>query len=174
MRPVNKRPRILSAKGDKDLVVSAVFNNGETRLIDFKKIFDELNIDNDLVTAKLRRPAIFNKITIENGTLSWKNVQQSIPWGDSSRKVPFEIGADVLFKYSQAVPPPHRIKIGYLIKRERLAAGLTQLDLATRSGTTAGYISRIENDKSGIELDTLQKVVEHGLHRKLNLSFSKI
>jgi hypothetical protein len=174
MRPVNKRPRILSAKSDKDLVVSAVFNNGETRLIDFKKIFDDLDIDNNMVTAKLRKPGVFNKFSIENGTLSWKNVQQSIPWGDSIRKVPFEIGADVLFKFSQAVPPPHRIKIGCLIRKERLAAGMTQLDLATRSGTTAGYISRIENDKSGIELDTLQKVVEQGLHKRLNLSFSKI
>jgi Helix-turn-helix/Protein of unknown function (DUF2442) len=174
MRPVNKRPRILSAKAGNDFVVSAVFNNGETRTLDFKKILDDLHIDNNVTTAKLRKRAVFNKFTIENGTLSWKNVQQRISWGGSIRKVPFEIGADVLFGYSKPVSSPHRIKIGDLIKKERLAAGMTQRDLAIRSGTTAGYISRIEKDKSGIELDTLQKVVEHGLHKKLNLSFSNI
>lgn len=152
--------------------MSAVFNNGETRLIDFRKVFAQLGIDKHSPVAKLLRPAIFRNFSIENGTLSWKNVQQDIPWGEGMRKVPFEIGADTLYMFSEPTEMPYRLKIGDLIRQERLAAGMTQNDLATRSGTTPGYISKIENAKSGIELDTLQKVVEQGLHKKLIVGVS--
>jgi|ERR1700733_1023181 len=101
MRPVKRRPRILSAKSVKDLIVSAVFNNGETRIIDFKRIFDQLGINKNSPAGKLLRPAIFKKFSIENGTLSWKSVQQKIPWGENVRKVAFEIGADTLYHSSQ-------------------------------------------------------------------------
>lgn len=47
---------------------------------------------------------------------------------------------------------------------------MTQGDLAKASGTTAGYISRIENNQSGIELDTLYKLVEVGLRKKLKVT----
>ena len=113
----------------------------------------------------------FSKFTLENHTLSWKNIIQEIPWGDSFRKVPFEIGADILYSFSKPTAQNHLLQIGKLIRKERLAAGLTQNDLAKRSGTTAGYISRLENDKSDIEIHTLQKVVENGLHKKLEVNF---
>jgi hypothetical protein len=113
-------------------------------------------------------------IRIENGTLSWKSVQQEIPWGKSVRKMPFEIGADTLYKFSLPDATTYRIKIGDLIGKERQAAGMTQLDLAKRSGTTAGYISRLKNDKSGIEMDTLQKFAEQGFRKKLVVSFSNV
>lgn len=171
MRPIRKRPRILKAESHKDLIVHAVFNNGETRLIDFKKIFDQLGIGKNSPAAKLRKSEIFKKFSIENGTLSWKSVEQEVPWGSAVRKVPFEIGADILYHNSQPTQAAHGLKIGELIRKERLAAKLTQDDLAKRSGTTAGYISRLENSKSDIELDTLQKLVEHGLRKKLLVSF---
>jgi DNA-binding XRE family transcriptional regulator len=101
--------------------------------------------------------------------LSWKNVQQDVPWGGAVRNLPFEIGADVIFKYSKPADKQGNIKIGDLIKKERIAAHLTQSDLAKRSGTTAAYISRLENNKSYIEFDTLQKLVKHGLRKKLYL-----
>ena len=173
MRPVKRKPRILIARNVKDHIISAVFNNGEIRIIDFKKILDEIRINKSSPANILRKPEVFKKFHIENGTLSWKGVLQDIPWGNSIRKVPFEIGADTLYKLSQPSETngSYRVKISNLIRKERLAANMTQGDLAKRSGTTAGYISRIENNKSGIELDTLQKVVEVGLRKKLKVSF---
>jgi hypothetical protein len=171
MRPVKNRPRILTAKNINDLIVSAVFNNGEMRIIDFKQIFDHLRIDKKSPAAMLRKPEIFKKFCIENGTLSWKGVEQEVRWKNGKRKLPFEIGADTLYKYSVAAESSYRMKISQLIRKERMAANMTQGDLAIRSGTTAGYISRIENNKSGIELDTLQKLVEVGLRKKLRVSF---
>lgn len=36
-------------------------------------------------------------------------------------------------------------------------------DVALKSGTTRNYISRIENDKSDIQLETQQKIVKLGI-----------
>jgi len=172
MRPVKKLPRILRIKKIKGLVVYAVFNNGETRLIDFEKVFDQIGINKKSPATKLRNPADFKKFNIENNTLSWKNVQQDVPWGNGIRKMPFEIGADILYQFSQPTIEGNMLPIGQLIRKERLAAGLTQGALAKRSGTTPGYISRIENNKSGIEMHTLQKLVENGLRKKLEVTFN--
>src|SRR5665213_1885726 len=113
MRPVKERPRILTAKIVSDLNVSAVFNNGETRIIDFKKIFDKIGIDKKSPAAILRKPEVFKKFVIDNGTLSWKSVEQEIPWKSSTRKMPFEIGADILYRNSQPSPTQatYRLKI---------------------------------------------------------------
>jgi len=46
---------------------------------------------------------------------------------------------------------------------------MTQQELAEKSGTTKNYISRLENNKSDIELMTLQKIVEAGLGRYLRV-----
>ena len=169
MRAVKRIPRILRAKSLNDLVVSAVFNNGETRIIDFRKIFVDIDLDKNSDAGRLFNPEVFRKFSIKNHTLSWKNVQQDVPWGGAVRNLPFEIGADVIFKYSKPADKQGNIKIGDLIKKERIAAHLTQSDLAKRSGTTAAYISRLENNKSYIEFDTLQKLVKHGLRKKLYL-----
>ena len=78
MRAIKKLPRILNAKIVKQFTVSVVFNNGETRLIDFTKVFDQLDIDKHPVAYKLRNPTIFKKFTLENHTLSWKNIIQEL------------------------------------------------------------------------------------------------
>jgi transcriptional regulator with XRE-family HTH domain len=62
------------------------------------------------------------------------------------------------------------IKIGRLVREARIKAGMTQQDLALRSGTSRTYISRIENDRSDIELATLSKIIETGLGRKLEIN----
>lgn len=56
-----------------------------------------------------------------------------------------------------------------MIKQARKELGLTQQELAEKSGTSKHYISRIENEKSGIELMTLKKIVE-GLGKRLQIS----
>lgn len=84
-------------------------------------------------------------------------------------KVPFEIGADVLLKYSQPEKSDVVLKIGRLIRESRMRSGLTQQELAIKSGTTRNYISRIENDRSDIEIATLRKIVETGLGKQLDV-----
>ncbi|MEO0341718.1 MAG: helix-turn-helix transcriptional regulator, partial [Bacteroidota bacterium] len=62
--------------------------------------------------------------------------------------------------------------IGHKIKEARKEAGLTQEELALRSGTSKHYISRLENNKSDIELLTLKKIVEAGLGRQLDIKIT--
>lgn len=49
--------------------------------------------------------------------------------------------------------------IGELIKKHRLAGGLTQEQLAFNAGLNRGYISLLEKNQRNPKLETLQKLV---------------
>lgn len=65
---------------------------------------------------------------------------------------------------------PFASRIGRLVRETRIKSGLTQKELALKSGTSRNYISRIENDRSDIELDTLRKIIETGLGKQLEIT----
>ena len=56
-----------------------------------------------------------------------------------------------------------------MLQELRKEQGMTQEQLAAKCGTTKTYISRIENDRSDIELTTLRKIIETGLGRKMEI-----
>jgi transcriptional regulator with XRE-family HTH domain len=56
-----------------------------------------------------------------------------------------------------------------MVREARLRSGLTQQDLALKSGTSRTYISHIENDRSDLEIATLRKIIETGLGKKLEI-----
>ena len=58
--------------------------------------------------------------------------------------------------------------IGEQLKDERLRAGLTQEELATRIGTKKSFISRVENGHADIQLSTLVKLFQ-GLGRQVSV-----
>ena len=55
------------------------------------------------------------------------------------------------------------------LREERLKAGLTQQKLAERIGTKKTYISRLENGKADVQLNTLFRIFE-GLGRRVSLT----
>lgn len=55
------------------------------------------------------------------------------------------------------------------LKEERLRAGLTQEQFAERIGTKKSYISRLENGKADVQLNTLFRIFE-GLGRRVSLT----
>ena len=63
-----------------------------------------------------------------------------------------------------------QFKLGFMIYEARIEKGLTQEELAYKSGTTKSYISRIENNIKEVRFSTLQKIVELGLDGKLELA----
>lgn len=171
MRQSIKIPRILKINWISDLSISVVFNNGESRIIDFRKVFKKNHVDEKSPAHILFDSKEFAKVELAGHTLSWNNVEQTITMRNGEKmKVPYEIGADVLLKYSQPEKSEHSLKIGELIKEARLKSGLTQQDLAIKSGTSRTYISKIENDRSDLEIATLRKIIETGLGRKLEIS----
>jgi len=61
-------------------------------------------------------------------------------------------------------------RLGILLEEARLKLGMTQEELATKTGTTKSYISKIENNIKEARISTLQKIVEIGLGGRLELS----
>ena len=171
MRKTIKMPRILKINWIKDLSISVVFNNGESRIIDFRNLLNSLNLVEKSPARLLFDSKEFAKVELENNTLSWNNVEQYITMRNKEKKkVPYQIGADILLKYSKSEKSDLVLRIGRLIKESRISLGLTQEELALMSGTSRTYISRIENDRSDVELGTLRKIIETGLGKNLEIS----
>ena len=63
-----------------------------------------------------------------------------------------------------------QFKLGEIIHEARIQKGLTQDELAAKSGTSKSYISRLENNVKEVRFSTLQKIVELGLGGKLELA----
>ncbi len=170
MRKSIKIPRILKINWIKGITISVIYNNGESRIIDFNKVFKGIGLKETSPAWILADPKEFAKVTVDNNTLSWKNVEQYLTKKDGTKiQVPYEIGADVLLKYSKPEKSELMLKIGKIIKESRLKSGLTQQELAIKSGTTRNYISRIENEHSDIELGTLRKIIETGLGKRIDI-----
>ncbi len=165
-----KIPLILKINWIKGLTISVVYNNGESRIIDFRNVLFKTGIGEDSPASVLFNEEEFKKVQIENNTLSWDNVEQYITLRNNEKvRVPFEIGADVLLKHSRPEQSDNAKRIGSLIRASRVKSGLTQRELAIKSGTSRSYISRIENDLSDIEIATLRKIVETGLGKQLDV-----
>jgi HTH-type transcriptional regulator / antitoxin HipB len=62
-------------------------------------------------------------------------------------------------------------RLGVLLEEARIKLGMTQEELAEKSGTSKSYISRLENNSTDIRLSTLMKIIQQGLggHLKLTL-----
>ncbi len=169
MRQKLKLPRIIKIEKIDGFKIQCMFNNGESRLLDFQKIFNDWNVSGDDIEYKLLDLNEFKKVELRNFTLSWPNIGIEIKneYGQIEQH-PYEVGPDVLFELSQSVDS-NDTKPGYIIKAARLKAGLTQEQLATRSGTSRFYISRIENNKTDVEMSTFRKIIEAGLGKHLRL-----
>ena len=171
MRQKIKLPRILKINHIDGLKISVVFNNGESRIIDFIKVLKSAEVNESSPEYILFNKEEFSQVEIQNYTLSWPKVEQYIPTiSGSEERVPYEIGADVLYEYSEPEISDITIKIGQILKTARLESGLTQEALAQKSGTTRTYISRIENDHSDLEIATLRKIIEIGLEKRLEIT----
>lgn len=165
-------PKILKINevDSKNLCLSVLFSNSEHRILDFKKILrDEWQVEPSDAEFVLLEPKEFKKVRLENNTLSWNNVIMQITGGDGKLvDTAFEVGADVLYKLS--IPDELRSHaIGELFRKWRTEAKLTQEEVALKSGTSRTYITKLENGMQDIELNTLYKIVEAGLGKRLKL-----
>jgi DNA-binding XRE family transcriptional regulator len=147
-----------------------MFNNGESRMLDFQKIFNDWKVSETDTEYPLLDPKEFKKVTLRNFTLSWSNVEIKIKNENGEVEIhPYEIGADILYNLSQELKVVAKPRFGSLIRTARLKAGLTQAQLAQRSGTSRFYISRLENNKTDLEMSTFRKIVEAGLGKNLKV-----
>jgi DNA-binding XRE family transcriptional regulator len=171
MKKIIKIPRILKIKSVKGFNVYCIFNNGETRLIDFKELFKKWRVNKGSPEYILLDENEFKKVGLRNQTLSWKNVKIELLDLKGNIKIhPYELSPDLLYEYSHPVRDArHTFFFGSIIKKTRIRKGLSQDELASLSGTSKTYISRIENDLIEPELSTLYKIVELGLGKKIKV-----
>ena len=168
MRTVKRIVKIHNIAG---YSVFCLFNNGESRLINFKELFQSWNVkksDIEYVIANSLQE--FQKVELEDGTLTWKNLSYQTE-DENGKSITLNYALDPIVLYENSVLDESRqLEIGMLIKKTRSELGLTQEELAKRSGTTKHYISRLENNKTGLEISTLKKIIEGGLGRRMKIS----
>lgn len=74
MRKNVKIPRILKIDKIDGLKIYVIFNNGETRLLDFGKILGNWDIKESDIEYKLFDLSEIKKVKLRNQTLSWDNL----------------------------------------------------------------------------------------------------
>lgn len=167
MRTVKRIIKIHKIDGYK---IYCLFNNGQSRIIDFKELFKLWDVKKEDIEYPLTQSEVFQQVEVVDGTLTWKNIKTESTDEDDNPVTDY-YDLDPIVMYEASIPDPNRqIQLGLMIKQSRKDLGLTQEQLALRSGTSKHYISKIENNKSGIELATLIRIVEGGLGKKLELN----
>ena len=163
--------RLIKIHEVKDYQIYCLFNNGESRIVDFKKLFSQWNVDKDSVEYPLlKSEKEFNKVELIDGTLTWPNIKIELDDENGELMVlNYDLDPIVLYEQSE-LDETRQLDIGLMIKQSRVELGLTQEVLASRSGTTKHYISRVENNKTGIELSTLKRIIEGGLGKRMKIS----
>jgi DNA-binding XRE family transcriptional regulator len=168
MRTVKRIVKIHQIKGYK---LYCLFNNGESRIIDFKQLFSKWKT----TKKSLHYPLVnslkeFKKAELIDGTITWKNIiiKGEDEFGNRTNYY-YDLDPIVLYEESQ-LDESRQLEIGMLIRKTRNELGLTQEELASKSGTTKHYISKLENNRIGIELSTLRRIIEGGLGKRMKIS----
>lgn len=170
MRSVQRIIKIHKIEGYK---IYCLFNNGESRIIDFHQLFQAWQVgENDLEYPLIKSEDAFKQVEVIDGTFVWKNIRFTST-DDQGTEVIHHYDLDPIVMYEASERDNSRkTDIGLMIKQARKELGLTQEQLASKAGTSKHYISRIENNKSGIELTTLIKIVEGGLGKRLQIQIA--
>lgn len=163
--------RIIKIHEVNNYQISCLFNNGESRIIDFQELFKKWKITSKDVEFPIANSIKeFKKVELVDGTLSWDNIKTEST-NDKGQTVFYDYQLDPIVLYENSkLDESRQVEIGLLIKQTRNDLGLTQEELAAKSGTTKHYISRVENNRTGIELSTLKKIIEGGLGRRMKIS----
>lgn len=170
MKPL---PRILQITEISNGKISCVFNTGEYRIIDLQKFAEDHSLTDDKRLQKIiNNQKEFSQVELDSGTLSFPTIQQTIKLSNGqSYTVSFDLDPGMLYESSTEDSVREREnRIGEQLKAARKRAGITQEELARRVGTSKGYISRIENNRSDIELSTLRRIIEVGLNKRLAIT----
>lgn len=171
--PKNTLPRIAKILAVEPFQITTLWTTAEIRRIDFVPLFAYWRQENDAHLFPLFNPEIFKQVALSPlYTLSWPNVPVTIKLAHRTIEAPLELDPDELYKQSVLVQKTERIAIGNLLRKAREESGLSQTEVAIKSGTSRNYISRIENGKSDIQLETLNKIVQLGMGKQVRVEIA--
>lgn len=171
MKGLRSIPRILKINYINGRSISLMFNNGECRIVDIEEFLGRSTTlqAGSLAHQVLSSDKVFSSVQVVGNTIGWPGI--GINSKDAEGKpvfYPFDLDPLLLFNAS-VTDKRSSLQIGSTIRKIRKESGLTQQQLADRTGTTKAYISKLENSKSDIEILTLRKVIEAGLNKKLKI-----
>ncbi len=169
---MNQLVRISKILNVEPFKITALWNNGEIRTNDFTKTFESWRESENTHLLGLTAWEVFKGVTVTHEpprTLEWMNYPITFTFRGKTQTAPTDLDPDVLYQESTFVRMIDSIPVGVMLKQAREKAGLSQTDVAINAGTTRNYISRIENGKSDIQVETLHKIVELGLGKELRL-----
>ncbi|MBO0931222.1 helix-turn-helix domain-containing protein [Fibrella aquatilis] len=153
--------------------ITALWTTSEIRQIAFAPLFDQWKQENDVQLFPLFDADTFSQVTIsQSNTLSWPTITVQIRLAKRVIEEPLELDPDELYRNSTLAQKTQRLDVGNLLREAREAAGLSQTEVAAKSGTSRNYISRIENGKSDIQLETLNKIVQLGMGKQVHLDIA--
>ena len=169
---MNQLIRISKILKVEPFTITALWNNGEIRMNDFSKTFEQWKTSENTHLLGLTVWEVFKNVSVTSEpprTLEWVNYPITTTFKGKIQTTPTDLDPDVLYRESTFVRMIDSIPVGVMLRQAREKAGLTQTDVAINAGTTRNYISRIENGKSDIQVETLHKIVELGLGKELRL-----
>ena len=153
--------------------IACVFNNGEYRLVSLAKFVEDHKLEGSVQLRRLLiNPNELRQVEVVDGTLSFPTIKQTVELSDGqSFSVAYDLDPIMLYESSvEDVERERANQIGGQLRAARKRVGITQEELASRVGTSKGYISRIENNRSDIELSTLRRIVEVGLDKRVAIT----
>ena len=74
------------------------------------------------------------------------------------RRVGCDPSPSHVFRYPEQVTDPEASSAGAAVRRLRLLRGLSLRDLAARIGVSAGTLSAVENDRTGLSVERLHRI----------------
>lgn len=166
--------KILKVEAVSETVLLMLFSNGHYRrvdMLDFLKKFDVQK--GDLGYELIENPKLIPQVEVVDYALTWKKISRvfDLPSGKKFEAY-YQPDPDVMYQESEPDPDrSSRVEFGAVIRKVRKELGMTQEELANKIGTKKTYISKVENDKSDLELFTLQKIFEIGFGKKMMLSY---
>lgn len=152
-----------------------ITNNGDYRKIDLKKLFKNLNIiDGDFGHEIIADKNIFNSVELIDKALAWKNVTQTFQFFDDDiTELYFHL--DPLNTIENSVLDNdyiNKFNYGQSIKYFRKhILHISQEELGNKIGLDKHYISKIENNKTDLEIKTLRKIYEVGFDKNLFIAY---
>ncbi|MEZ0612485.1 helix-turn-helix domain-containing protein [Fibrella sp. WM1] len=163
-------PRIVRVIAVEPFVITALWTTTEIRRIDFARLFDQWKHDEDTRLYPLFDYEVFKLAAVSPArTLHWPTIPIRIELAKRVVEGPLDLDPDELYRQSELVQKTEKLTIGSQLRQVREAAGLSQTEVALKSGTSRNYISRIENGKSDIQLETLNKIVQLGMGKQVRI-----
>lgn len=166
-------PRIARIMAIEPFKITALWTTAEIRQNDFEPLFDQWKREDDSRLFPLFDYDTFKQVTVSpTRTLHWPAVPIQVVLARRTVEGPLDLDPDELYRHSALVQKTERLAVGSILRKARQDAGLSQTELATKSGTSRNYISRIENGKSDIQLETLNKIVQLGMGKQIRVEIA--